>query len=245
MGQAGYTDEGEGPAIVCIHGLPGSHRDWRYLAPCLGGFRLVRLDMPGFGASEGCGISASFETRTRFVIEVIERLSLTSPLIIGHSMGGAIAAMCARKAPERIAGIGLIASPGLRRHRGAPPQRALLFSWLTLFPVTSWALKGSLTRAFARAGFPASLTHKARVAALRQVAKYDTAVVADAMRHVRVPTLVAYAEDDPLVETDISAELAELCPRGPRLPFSTGGHNTQKSRCWEIADAIRAWDLWS
>ena len=197
--------------------------------------------MPGFGASESCGTSANFQTRTAFVLEVIEQLSLDTPLIIGHSMGGAVAAMVAVKAPERIAGIGLIASPGLRRHRGAPPSRALLFSWLAVFPLTSWALKGSLIRAYRRAGFPASLTHQARVAALRQVSLYDTQEVAEIMKRVRVPTLVAYASDDPLVETDIGTELAEVCPEGPRLHFEKGGHNMQKTCCWEIADALRAW----
>ena len=244
MGTMGYTDEGSGPPIVLVHGLPGSHRDWRYLAPCLSDFRVVRLDMPGFGASLGCGQAPSFAERAQFILDAVDALELTRPLVLGHSMGGPVVAMAANQAPDRFSGIGLVASPGLRRHRRAPDGSAVLVAWLVGFPPISWALKGPLARVYKDAGFPSSLTHDARVAALRQVAMYHPEAVAAAMRALSLPTLLAYAEDDDLVEPEIGDELAGVCPEGPRLRFPTGGHNPQKTRCTEIADAIRAWSPW-
>ena len=45
-----YTDEGTGPVVLAIHGCPGSVRDWRWLGhPLASHFRLIRLDLPGFG----------------------------------------------------------------------------------------------------------------------------------------------------------------------------------------------------
>ena len=245
MGSVGYTDEGDGPPIVLVHGLPGSHRDWRYLAPCLSGFRVIRLDMPGFGGSISCGAAPSFEARAQFVLDAVSALDLPPPLVMGHSMGGPVAAMAANRAPERFVGVGLLASPGLRRHRRAPDGSARIVARLVAFPPASWALRGPLARVYKTAGFPSSLSHESRVAALRQAAMYQPKSVAQTMRNLSLPTLIAFAADDDLVEAEIGDELAEVCPEGPRLRFLTGGHNPQKMRCREIAKAIRAWAPWS
>jgi pimeloyl-ACP methyl ester carboxylesterase len=244
MGSVGYTDEGDGPPIVLVHGLPGSHRDWRYLAACLSNFRVIRLDMPGFGGSHSCGAAPSFELRAEFILDAVSALELPPPLLLGHSMGGPVVAMAANRDPERFAGVGLVASPGMRRHRRAPDWSASLVARLVAFPPASWALRAPLARVYAAAGFPASLSHEARVAALRQVAMYRPESVAQTMRDLCLPTLVAYAADDDLVEVEIGDELADVCPAGPRLRFPTGGHNPQKMRCREIAEAIRAWAPW-
>ena len=55
-----------------------------------------------------------------------------------------------------------------------------------------------------------------------------------------IPTLVAWARDDRLIEAEIFDELSPKAPDGPRLPFDTGGHNIQKSQASELADAIVA-----
>ena len=240
-GPAGYTDEGSGPPIVLVHGLPGSHRDWRYLAACLDTHRVIRLDMPGFGASKACGIGASYERRARFVLETLDALGLEAPIVLGHSMGGPVVAMASNLAPGRIRGIGLLGAPGLRRHRGAPAASAKVVAWLSTFSLSAWAMHRPLVRGFARAGFPRSLTHSERVAALTQVSQYEPALVAQSYRALKVPTLVGFAADDRLVEPEISVELSEACPPGPRLHFESGGHNIQKTQCEAIAEALKGW----
>src|SRR5437763_1714662 len=40
-------DEGEGEAIVCLHGLGGTSNTWTAVMPALAGYRVVRLDLPG------------------------------------------------------------------------------------------------------------------------------------------------------------------------------------------------------
>ena len=49
-GVAAYTNEGSGPVIVCVHGIPGSTFDFRWLAPALSqNLSVIRIDLPGFG----------------------------------------------------------------------------------------------------------------------------------------------------------------------------------------------------
>ncbi|MDP6944603.1 MAG: alpha/beta fold hydrolase, partial [Myxococcota bacterium] len=152
-GVAGYTDEGAGPCVLLVHGLPGSHRDWRYLAACLDGFRVVRLDMPGFGGSAHHRQAPSFQARADFVLDAITALGLTSPILLGHSMGGPVVAMVANQAPDRICAVGLIASPGLRPHRRAPSRYALLAARVAGVPPLARSMRLPLAWAFRAAGF--------------------------------------------------------------------------------------------
>ena len=61
------------------------------------------------------------------------------------------------------------------------------------------------------------------------------------LQNLSIPTMVAYATDDPFIEAEISKELYWRCPSGPRLEFPDGGHNIQKSRAVELAAALDAW----
>jgi 3-oxoadipate enol-lactonase len=45
-------DEGEGDAVVCVHGLGGSSNSWTPLMPALARYRVVRIDLPGSGRSQ-------------------------------------------------------------------------------------------------------------------------------------------------------------------------------------------------
>ncbi|MGH9887790.1 MAG: alpha/beta fold hydrolase, partial [bacterium] len=86
-----FTDEGprDAPALVAVHGIPGSVRDFRYLAPQVSGaLRVVRLDLPGFGGStpEAFGVG-SFDGRVRAVLELADHLGLAQFAVLGHSMG--------------------------------------------------------------------------------------------------------------------------------------------------------------
>ncbi|KAG1686203.1 hypothetical protein DVH05_007085 [Phytophthora capsici] len=58
-----------------------------------------------------------------------------------------------------------------------------------------------------------------------------------------MPTLVAWSKSDEYIQEEIPRELGELCYSGPRLAFTGGGHNIQKTRVDLIATAINEW-IW-
>lgn len=241
-GPASYTDEGQGPAVVAVHGLPGSARDFRWLAPPLaGGMRLVRVELPGFGQTPiKTEPDPSPAGRARFVIELVRRLELESPILLGHSMGGVVAAAAMNQAPELFSALALISSPGLRPH--APFRRLPLtrVNALLTTPILGPALAPLLRMAFERGGFrgyPTSALYRTMAC----VAETSFVEHARNIRALARPTLVAWCDDDPLIEPDIAAELAEACPHGPRLRFPTGGHNPQKTHADELAEALLRW----
>lgn len=85
-----YSDTGDGPSLVLLHGLGGDRSRWEPLVDRLAPHhRCVAIDLPGHGESgdEGCdSLSAAAA-----VHQVVRHLGLASPTIVGHSLGATIA----------------------------------------------------------------------------------------------------------------------------------------------------------
>lgn len=93
---------GEGPPIVCVHGLGGSYANWAGAAPFLREFgHVTALDLPGFGLTPPAGRSATLEANRRLLHRYLTSLDGPS-LLIGNSMGGAIALRQAARAPDTV-----------------------------------------------------------------------------------------------------------------------------------------------
>lgn len=100
--------EGDGPALLLIHGFTDSSRSFSLLAPHLAGRRLVMPDLRGHGASAGAerfGL-ADFAGD---VAGLIGALDLEGPVLVGHSLGAMIAVETAARSPVLCNGIVLLA----------------------------------------------------------------------------------------------------------------------------------------
>ena len=242
-GPASLVDEGEGPAIVLVHGLPGSVRDFRWLAPHLvtRGLRAVRVDLPGFGDTPvATAPDPSPEGRAGFVLDVIDALGLERPLLLGHSMGGVVATAAADRRPGGLRGVALISSPGLRPHVGLRRFPARSLALAVGGPLRQRALMPFVRGLFSRAGFR-RYPDEALLRTIACVRATDLGAHAERVRRLAVPALVAWCDDDALIEPAISEALAAACPAGPRLRWAEGGHNPQKTHAEAIAAAVAAW----
>lgn len=239
-----WVDAGprDGPCVAMIHGLPGSHRDFRWLAPPLerAGLRVLRLDMPGFGGTDHSPPQLS--ALAEHVLRRLDHLELDRVVLLGHSLGGPQALIAASRDPDRVRGLALIASVGLRRHRGLRNTKGIPSVNRGLrTPILRRPLMRVVAAAFHRAGFPASTADHEIRRSLEIVEALDFRVINNATTALRVPTLLASCDDDPLVEPAIGEELGRACPSGPRLRFDSGGHNLQKSRACEITEVLEPW----
>ena len=100
-----YIDRGSGPAIVMVHGLGGQIRNFTYALSELleSEHRLIVVDRPGSGYSAAKpGTTPDIRAQGRLVARLIDRLGLEKPLIVGHSLGGAVALAAALAAPGKI-----------------------------------------------------------------------------------------------------------------------------------------------
>jgi pimeloyl-ACP methyl ester carboxylesterase len=242
-----YTDEGPAgaPALIAVHGVPGSVRDFRYLAPHLSdAVRLVRVDLPGFGASPRVEEAVrTLPGRARVLRELADVLGLERFGVIGHSMGGGTALVLGAEQPQRVSLMALVASTALSPHRGLllPPSWFSVLAAALERPLLARALVPLLRAQYRRRRFPGSEQMGAADFALqcRAVAAADPRVLRQAVGGPRPRTLICYAADDPLVQPWIQEELAAAMPDARVLAFGQGGHQLQKTRAAELAAALR------
>lgn len=96
---------GNGMQVVLAHGLTDNGACWQRLVDDLGpGYDCIMPDARGHGQSSAPDDGYSFEEQAGDLIALIEALELDRPALIGHSLGGAVSAVVAAKAPHLIRG---------------------------------------------------------------------------------------------------------------------------------------------
>src|SRR2546430_14476728 len=107
-------DSGNGTPVVLIHGIGASLYAWRYALPPLvaAGYRVVAFDNRGFGFSDKPAHGYHTADYTRLVVALLDSLGISSAVLVGHSMGGAIVAEVALAHPDRVRGLVLVDAAG-------------------------------------------------------------------------------------------------------------------------------------
>lgn len=108
-----YIEQGKGPdTILLIHGLSGVAQNFGYgvIDALAKTHRVVAIDRPGSGYSvRPAKSSASLAVQADVVAGVIDALQLGKPLLVGHSLGGAVSLATALRHPDKVRGLALVA----------------------------------------------------------------------------------------------------------------------------------------
>lgn len=248
-----YLDMGSGPPIVIIHGLGGQIGNFTYalLERLTDEFRVILMDRPGSGYSRRApGATGRITEQAAIVAEFIRALGLQRPLLVGHSLGGAIALGVALDHPEVIKGLALIA-PLTHVPKNVPaPFRALeiksnflrwLVAWTVATPIGIRRGKAILDAIFSPDPAPADFPIRGGgILGLRPRSFYNTssdmrAVNLDLGKMVaryaslRVPVRILYSTSDQVLSHQVHGEAmktksslvsVELVPGGHMLPIS-------------------------
>jgi pimeloyl-ACP methyl ester carboxylesterase len=143
-----YLDEGSGPPLLLIHGLAGQMRHFTYslLDRLKSDYRVVILDRPGSGYStRPPQASAAISAQARTIARFAKALGLERPLVVGHSLGGAIALSLALDHPEQVGGLALIAPATHPQEHVSPVFRALVIRSALLRWLVAWTLATPLS----------------------------------------------------------------------------------------------------
>lgn len=100
-------EEGEGEAILCLHGLGGDSNTWTPLMPALAGYRVIRPDLPGSGRSASAGGALTIEKLAAAALAVCTRLDVSRVHVLGHSMGTIVAQHLAAAQPQLVRSLAL------------------------------------------------------------------------------------------------------------------------------------------
>lgn len=210
--------------LVLLHDVGGDHLSWPSDARRLIGTRVYTVDLPGHGKTSGLG-RQYIEEYAQKMTEFLEAAGLSSAVVGGHGMGGAIALAMALHYPQWVAGIILISTgarlplPSSILENGANPStlpRA----------INTWQEMAFDAQA------PAALRkdHCRRLLQVRQTLLYgdwlacDRFDVGEKLQDIHTPTLVICGTADRITPLHFSKTLASAIPGAALQTVDQAGH---------------------
>lgn len=261
--QVHYVDRGEGRPVVLIHGLGGQLAHFTHsLMDALPGHRLVALDRSGSGySSRNRTDAASLPAQAAQVALAIEALALDRPLVVGHSLGGAVALQLAVDRPDLVGGLALVA-PLTQPMEDAPEVfRALTIESAPLRQVVAWTLatplslatrKKALAVVFSPEPVPDDFgTAGGGELGLRpsvflsasgdlRAARDDLPQLVQRYGEITVPVGILYGRGDALLDATTHGEGGAAALPTAELTLVDGGHMLPLTQPKTTADFIRA-----
>jgi pimeloyl-ACP methyl ester carboxylesterase len=205
---------------VLVHGLSGSARWWHETEDALRERHAVHtLDLPGFGSQRRERFD--LHEAPRHVGEVLERIGPAN--LVGHSLGGLVAARVAARRPELVERLVLVAPVGALPPASLPVHGARL---ATAVVRARPAFVRMLVADALRAG-PWSLLRIAREVLLEDVVPE--------LRDIRAPTLLVWGDRDPLVPPEVGVLFAGAIPDARIRLVSDARHVPMLERPREFA----------
>lgn len=226
------------PVALLIHGSGGRAEIW---SPVMNIFREVEpvaIEMPGHGESR-LPFLASVEDHVLLLDDVRAALAAETCVVVGHSLGGAVAVQYARDFPKRCrAAVAASSGPDfivdLARVATLETDWESSIEHFARGQVSPNATPEALDKArqLIRARNPKALAHDLRVC--------KTFAARDWLSKVATPTLVVCAYEDRLTPFDGSLVLAERIPGAVLTVISPGGHSLMLEHPIRFARAIDA-----
>lgn len=211
----------KGRPLVFIHGAGGSHLTWRYQIEHFSpNHKVVALDLPGHHFSNRTGVSKDI------ILEVLEAVIgelPTPPILVGHSMGGAITLTYALTNPQDVEGLVLVGTGArlkvhphlLRLLEDNPDEAVEMISGMATSPGADPQIKGWLVSEMKRTD-PEVLLEEFRFC--------DAFDVMGSLTAINHPTLVVCGEEDKLTPPKYSDYLHKNIPHSQFKVIRGAGH---------------------
>ncbi|MGI4843138.1 MAG: alpha/beta fold hydrolase [Janthinobacterium lividum] len=241
-------DEGNGPAILLIHGLGGqmAHFNYGAVRALSSRYRVVAVDRPGSGYStRPGGVPADLATQARAIAALIDRLGLERPTVVGHSLGGATALTLALEHPHQVGALALLAPLSHAPDAVPPVFRSMtietawlrrLFAATLAVPLGILGSKAILRDVFGPESVPADFaTRGGGLLGLRPQAFLAGSADVQALRHhmphiegrygeLGMPVAVLFGRDDRMLDWRANGQALVDKVAGARLELVDGGH---------------------
>ena len=254
------VESGEGPPVLLIHGLGGQSRNFHALMPELArDHHVVAIDRPGSGYSpRGKGVGGGPIEQADAIAGLIDALNLDRPVVVGHSLGGAVALALGLDHPDKVGGLALIC-PATQPIEKAPEMfRRLiirsdlvrhLVGWTVAAPLAVRNAPETLRTVFAPEPVPPEFATEAggylslrpqafRNASLDTVsAPADLASMAPRYGELGVPAAIMFGREDKVLDPELHGRGAEA--KGIPMTVCEGGHMLPITRAPAVADWVR------
>ncbi|RLC63811.1 MAG: alpha/beta hydrolase [Chloroflexota bacterium] len=225
------------PVLILVHGAGGNHLQWPAELRRLPEATVYALDLPGHGRSGGQGRD-TIAGYAEAIVGFLDALGIERAVVVGHSMGGAIALTLALDFADRMAGLVLIATGA--RLRVAP---VILEGMRSDFEgsvelITRFAWSSEASPALIELGRRALLETGPDVL-LGDLNACDRFDVMERLGGIKIPALVIVGTADQLTPPKYARFLAEHIPNAQLVLIEGAGHMVMLERPAEIAGAVR------
>lgn len=227
------------PPLVLIHGAGGNHLSWPPEVRRLPDYRVITLDLPGHGRTEGPG-RQSVQDYARAVTEFMDVAGLSRAVFVGHAMGGAVSLALALDYPNRVAGIGLISTgpslpipPSVIENAANPSTLPLAIKSLqdmSLGPQTPENLKGIIFK---------HLAETRQTLLLDDLLACNRFNMSDCLDAIRTPVLVVCGTEDKLTPIHFSKTLSSKIGGAALQTIEGAGHMLILEQPGRLAKLLR------
>lgn len=248
---------GSGPAVVFCHGTPWSSALWRPCAEALAPYFSVYFwDMPGYGqSSKDAGHRVSLDVQGELFADLIAEWDLSSPHVVAHDYGGAVALRAHLLHKAAFASMALVDVVALA------PWGSSFFRLARKHADVFTALPGEMhegaLRAYIAGASHVGLTPAAlqslvapwvdepgQAAFYRQIAQSDQAYtdeIESLYPKLEIPVLVVWGERDTWIPLDRGRRLSELIPGAELRIVQDAGHLIQLDQPEALTAILTRW----
>ncbi len=252
-------EDAQGPPIVMIHGILGQIRHFAYdfAERMARDHRVYLIDRPGWGHSTIRGPRPGVAAQAGMIAEALTKLGVEKPVIVGHSMGGAVSLALALRHPELPRELALIAPfsqpvdviVDTFRALVVPARLRPLIAWTLSLPMAMRTGARKAAQAFSPDPVPADFGLRGGgLLALRpasfqsgafEIAVANAEMVEQVPRYgeIALPVAILYGRGDYLLDPALHGEKTAAAIPGARLTLVEGGHMLQVCH----AEATEAW----
>lgn len=243
-----YRDEGDSalPLLVLLHGFGDSSTSWEgWVRELKSQFHIISVDFPGHGLTRAAQSSQlSAEALSDFVDTFATALELPTFAVAGNSMGGGAAWQLAVRHPQRVHALILLDAAGFPNDK--PPGEVPLAFKILRYPIGRALLSKIDNRPLIEEGLKTDVYDKSlitpflvdrwaefqrapghRPILMRINLDWATTPTATLLSAIKVPTLILWGENDPLIEPNAAKKFAAAIRASELIMYPHVGHLPQ------------------
>lgn len=238
-----YTRLGKGTPLVLVHGFPLDSSSWNELIPYLKDhFDLILPDLRGFGKSTTVEAPYTLSDIADDLAGLLDDLGVEKTALAGHSMGGYISLAFAKKYPQRVSGLGLIASQaaadapeGKERRYKTAADVAEKGVGVVVDAMTPKLSADVRVQEFVR-GVIERQSKQAVIGALKAMAEREDAM--PILSSFNFPLVLIHGDADQLIPIERAKEIKSANPSATLLELKGAGHMPMMEFARQTADGL-------
>lgn len=248
-------ERGSGPAVVLVHGLPGTGYNWEAVAEGLAarGHRVIAYDRVGYGRSDArADDDYTPEANARDLLALLEAEGLEDATVVGWSYGGKTAMLAALADPSRIGRLVLVGSAG---YWADPPPPSVVIDIIASKPVLEWMASVPPVFQGLQQGMGAQFFSDQSVPDWfvgPSSANFALEQTRDTWREegarfrfdgpdpstIALPILIVHGDDDRIIPLVVAEEIHDRAPNSELVVIEGGSHALPATHPAEFSDLI-------